>query len=482
MKGQSVGNVAAILWPSDEDMLALREITCQDYITTELSALDLLWPASLINEQARAKERRDWSRPLAILSFVLTALMAIIVGPMQMILVAAVLDYGWVTTSYYPVALNIVLIASIIVSIINLAALVLAWQARPQRTYLTTVLVAGSVTEIGLIWLTGRVVTWQPHLLTLILLLVLAAFFIAALFINKAYIARTHNNTPTKVALSLMMVLVLAELALGIISIFESNGTGDPERIQQLSSAQEQAHQPEITRTLSDLTYTLCGQPYQIIYASKAAPSGLFECKESGEVFSVTDLRDHNKSVKGSAMYLGTTKNTPISWAFPNSRYLYRELPATETENELALMVAAATEQELVDNITQPLLNYWQDHSEHNLFINIFYNSDLNTVTSTRDFVLMSALDTMVMSPDLPRGDSYEGYWEGKIVPYNYQGDLELLALNELGSDPKLYADSSRIALLTHRHLSLRLSAGENLTYDTLRERLQSSFVGGLEN
>lgn len=476
-----MGNAATILWPSDEEMLALREITCQDYITSELNALDLLWPASLINEQARAKERRDWSRPLAIFGFVLTSLMAIAIGPMQMVLVATVLDYGWVTTSYYPVALNAVLITAGVVSLINLAALILAWHAQPQHTYLTMTLVAGSVIEIGLIWLTGRVVAWQPHILTLILLLVLAIFFIAALFVNKSYTSRTHNTTATKVILSLMMVATLAELALGIMNIFEINTTSDPERVRQLSTAQAQAHQPEITRTLSDLTYILCGEPYQIVYASQTEPSGLFECKNSGEVFSVTDLHDHSTSVKGAAMYLGTTRDSIISRAFPNSHYLYRTLPAA-TEDELALMVAASTEQELVDNITQPLLDYWQNHSDRNLFINIFYNDDFSTVSSTRDFVLMSALDTMTMSPTLPRSDRLEGYWEGKLVPYIYQSDSELSALNELGSDPNLYANSSRIALLTHRHLSLHLTAGETFDHDTLHERLQASFTGGLDS
>lgn len=480
MKGQTVGNVGVILWPSDEDMLALHEISCRDYITSEVSALDLLWPASLINEQARQHARRDWSRPLAVLSFLASAVMAVAIGPMQMILVAAVLDYNWVTSNYFPTALNVAFVATGVVAILNLVALVLAWRARPQQTYLTMTLVAGSSVEVALIWLAGNVVDWQPHMLTLILLIAFAVSLIGALIVSKGYTSRTHHNTITKVGLTLLIVAALAELALSTLHVFGSDKVNDPERLRQLAVAQEQAHRAEVTRGLSDLAYILCGEPYQIVYASQETASGLFQCKESTEVYSVTDLLSRDKTVKGAAMYLGVTKNSGVGIYFPNARYLYRALPSA-SEDELALMVGAATEQELVDNITQPLLEYWQKHSERDLFVNIFYNSDLNAVSDTRDFVLMSALDTMAMSADLPRGNAYEGYWDGKILPYIYEADLKLAALNELGSDPKLYADSSRIALLTHRHLSLRLTAGEGFSYETLREKLQDSFVGGIE-
>lgn len=483
MKGQAVGNMAKILWPSEDEMLALREITCQDYVTNELSALDLLWPASLINEQARTKEHFNWPLLLAILGFAFSAVLAFVIGPMQMILVAAVLDYGWVTTSYYPAALNFSLITTGIITLVNLTALILSWRAQPQRTHLTLALVAGSTFEIGLIWFTSRVVTWPPHILTLALLLSFAGFLILALLISKQYDSHTKNTVLTKAILSFMIIATLAEICLSAIYLFEPSTSGSPEQIKQLAAAQEQAHLAEVTRPLSDLTYTLCGEPYQIVYASKEGNSGLFECKNSGEVYSVADFKETNgKSLRGAAIYLGTTKSTSLNLTFPNSYYLYRSLPDSNIEDELVLMLPANSEQELIDNVTTPLLDFWQTHSERSIFINIFYNNDLGAVTSTRDFVLMSALDTMSMNPLLPRGDSYKGYLDGKIVPYTYEADTTLQALNELGADPKLYADSSRIALTTHRHISLHLAAGETFDYESLRIKLQESFTGGIEN
>lgn len=472
-----------ILWPSEDEMLALREITCQDYVTNELSALDLLWPASLINEQARTKEHFNWPRLLATLGFIFSTILALIIGPMQMVLVATVLDYGWVTTSYYPAALDFSLIAAGIIALINLVTLIISWRAQPQRTHLTIALVAGSTFEIGLIWFTSHVVNWQPHILTLVLLLGFAAFLILALFANKQYDGHTKQTVLTKVILNFMMIAALAEICLSIVYLFEPATSGSPEQIKQLATAQEQAHLAEITRPLSDLTYALCGEPYQIVYASQAEDSGLFECKTSGEVYSVADLKEANgKSLRGAAIYLGTTKNTGLNLAFPNSYYLYRSLPGSNTEDELVLMLSASSEQELIDNVTLPLLDFWQNHSDRSIFINTFYNNDLGAVTSTRDFILMSALDTMSMNTLFPRGDSYKGYLDGKIVPYIYEADTTLQALNELGADPKLYADSSRIALTAHRHLSLHLTAGETLDYDSLYAKLQASFVGGIEN
>ena len=111
MKGQTVG-ATGLLWPSNKAMLDLREISCQDYILEETTPLDLLWPASLINEQARSSTRRSWAIPLATFAFILSIVATFIIGPLQMILVAAILDYNWVTTVYFPNALHFTLITT----------------------------------------------------------------------------------------------------------------------------------------------------------------------------------------------------------------------------------------------------------------------------------------------------------------------------------------------------------------------------------
>lgn len=481
MKGQTVG-ATGLLWPSNKAMLDLREISCQDYILEETTPLDLLWPASLINEQARSGTRRSWAIPLATFAFILSIIAAFIIGPLQMILVAAILDYNWVTIVYFPNALHFTLIATGFIALIGFVGLILSWRTHPKPTYVSATLILGSLIEIALIWISGRITSWAPHVLSLILLIVAASFIIAALLINKQFFRKAHNSPFAKTVLSLLMVFALTEAILSAIYVFEPAFTHNPAEVEQLATAHEQAQLPGVSRNLSDLTYVLCNSPYQLIYQAQDGDSGLFECSNSGEVYSVQETPERsNKSVFGAAMYLGTTHDGEVSLAFPNARYLYRTLPNTSAEAELVLMYPAASEQELVDNIVQPLLGYWQKHHDQNLFINIFYNDDFSQVNSTRDFVLMAALDTMVMTASLPRGNTLQGYFNGIIAPYYYEADTALKALRELGSTPELYANSSRIALTDSRHISLHLAAKTELTSETLRELLQNSFVGGIE-
>lgn len=481
MKGQSVG-ATELLWPSGLAMLALREITCQNYSTDQATTLDLLWPAGLINEQARLRTRRHLATPIAIIAFTLSLVLAFVIGPMQMILVATVLDYNWVTTVYYPSALNFVFIASGFATLMSLVALALSWRAQPRATFTNITLAVGTFVEIALIWLSGRIYHWPPHTLSLILLITAATFIIATLFVNKQFFRKSQNTTLTRFILSLLMVCALTEICLVIIYLFQPALTHNSIKVEQQATAQAQAQAPGVSRTLSDLTYVLCTSSYQVVYQSQSGTSGLFECANSGEVYSVQEVPERsNKAMFGAATYLGTTNNADVSLTFPSARYLYRSMPVATDEDELVLMYPASSEQELIDNIAQPLLEYWQNHHDRSLFITIFYNDNFSQISSTRDFILMSALDTMAMLSALPHGNTLQGYLNNAIVPYSYKPDTELEALHELGSTPTLYAESSRIALTNSRHLSLHLPKDTELTSETLHELLQNSFTGGFQ-
>lgn len=478
-----MGTGTEILWPNSEAMSAIADISCRHYATATLSALDLLWPAQLINEQARLKEHHNLSQPLATVGFVLSLILAIIVGPVQMVLVATILDYNWVTASYFPTALHAVLICAGIVALIDLLALAVSWTAQPKHTYITMLLVGGSLAEIALIWLTGKALAWPPHTLTLALILTAAIFIILVLLLNRQFISRSQNSAAAKFGLSLLMATAVAEASLSIVYVLNPPRERDPVNIEQIASEQTQAKLPEIPIFLSNLTFALCDGKYQDIYLAKDEKNGIFECSNSGEVYSVADINDRGtNTIRGAATYLGTTKDTSISLSFPNAYYLYRSVPEALEEDELALMIGASTEQELLDNITDPLLSYWNGHSERNLFVNIFYNNNLENITSTRDFILMSAMETMAMIDKLPHGNTLQSHHDGKIVPYIYQPDTDLIALNELGSNPDLYATATRDALVNHRHISIHLTAGQTYEHSEFYRLLQSSFIGGIES
>lgn len=478
MEGQ-VGNNQKLLWPNGAAMSRLFSLSRprNQVFAEPIETPELLWPARLINQQARLAKRKDYSRPIAIIAFILSVILAIIIGPVQLALIAIVLDYNWVTATYYPQALHYTFLASSFVALIDLAALAFAWNTRPKHTYQTITLTLGSLVILSVIWLSGCVISLQPHQLTILLIGITIVFLIAILFLNKQYVASVKNNTATKFALTIMMAIAFLVASFSVINLIESNAESDPARIEQQTIEMENARVEGVPSMLSDLTYLLCNSNYKVIFLAQDKTNGLFQCSK-GDVYSVTDVnRRNSNSIRGAATYLGTTQNSEVSLNFPTAKYLYRNLPDALTEDELAIMYPATSEVELLDNVTLQLLNYWNNHNKRNLFVNIFYNTNLDTVTSTRDFVLMAAMDTMSLIDQLPNGNTRHGPNQGEMFAYIYEADTELKALNELGADPKNYANTSRESLTTLRHLSVRLNAGETYDYDTLRAKLESSFI-----
>lgn len=444
---------------------------------------DLLWPAELINQQARLCKQRDYTLPLAILTFGLSFVLGLAVGPLQLIMIATTHNYNWVTTIFYNSVLRFVLPIAGILAIIDLVILgmVLLKPTLKQRTVITLVL--GSLVEIGAIWVFGYYNILPPPQLILVLVVVSVLFVMATLFINKQYVAKPELGLLMKAFIAMVGVVAVVELILSGIYIFQPTNTQDDSEIAHLTVLQAEARTEGVSERLSDLVFAVCNNSrYQVVYTGEHSDAGIFECTESGEVYSVMEydleLKD---TITGGATYLGTTKDKIIAVAFPNTYYLYRSLPNYLSEDELAIMFPATSEQELVDNLAPMLFNFWQEHNEHNLYLNVFYNSDLGQIDGTRDFVLMSALGTMVMVEGLPRGLTMQSVANGESADYLFHADTELLALNELGSLPEHYAYSTREALTTHRHISLHLVANEPIEYDDLVQRLWDSFTGGIE-
>lgn len=484
MKGQSVGNVGEVLlWPNSVAMQALERLARprNTLLLAEVAPDDLLWPAELINRQAQARSNRSFAVPVALVSFIVSAILGFVVGPMQLILLATTTyDYNWITTIYFASALKIVLLISSFVALFDLLALFWAWQAQPTRARLATTLICASLAEVGLIWIFSAAQDLPPHHLSLILLAGSVAGLVIALLIRKQYSHNNANGLAMKIFLGVLATLSCAELIGGIVYFAQASARPDSAEIQRITAEQAAAQLPGVNFSLSNSVYTLCDGRYQLIYLTSEQNSGLFECSNNGEVYSVMEIPSQNpKTIDTAATYLGTTKSSTITMAFPSAHYLYRSMPDALSSDELVLMVQANTERELVDNIVQPILNYWQTHNQHNLFLNVFYTRNIESISTTRDFILMAALDTMSLVEKLPHGNTIKGYANGEATNYLYVADTELKSLHELSIKPDLISADSLDALTFRRHLSLRLAANETLDYETLYERLNKSFVGG---
>lgn len=445
---------------------------------TDEHTSQLLWPVNLIHELSERRSEHNFALPLAITTFVLSIILGIIIGPLQLILMASTADYTWVTSIYYPAALKCVLLISSFVAVLGLVALILAWRAQQAKARLTIILIAGSLAEILTVWFFGGVRAWQPHHLTLVFIIITLIFAVLALLASKQYTHPSAKLSPgVQISLTMLSALSVISVIIGPFYLSQTSSATNSAEVAELAAAQAQARVAGIPSLLSDLTFTLCNGKYQVLYFDEASASGLFECSESHEVYSVADPQLPTvNTVHGLAMYLGTTQNPAISRTFPTAYYLYHNLPEVLPEAELTLITSAFSETELLDNITQPILKYWQDH-QTDLYLNIFYTNSLSTIDSTSDYVLLAALGTISMSDQLPHGNILQGYYNGKIVDYNFQPDTELTALNNFGATPALYPVAIREALRSHRHISVHLQTDATYDLDSMRELLQNSFT-----
>lgn len=494
MKVQKVGTEnASLLWPDRSAMAAFvlpltnpedhkspdnHETIENPNSTTTFTTTDLLWPSSLINAMARARQKRSFAKPLAITTFILSVILAFAVGPMQLILIVVhSADYNWITEVYYPTAFRYTMLIGAFVALIDLVIIFSLWRSN-QRINSAIMLTFGSLAELLLIWFLHHHGEWLPHQLSLILIAAVLVFVMVILFIDKQANPPDSRFTLAKITLGLTALSSLS-LALGGITYFVQTGANaNLGFIGQITANQLEARLPDVPPLLSDAIYTLCDGRYQTVYLTENTESGIFECTANGEVYHTSTMPQTNdKLIRTAATYLGTTKDSAVSLAFPYSHYLYRSIPQALSEDELVLMFSAHTERELLDNLTPALLEYWQSHNDHNLYLNIFYNGDLDTIATTRDFVLMAALDTMIMTEQLPHGNTIKGYHDGESVSYIYQADASLAALNELGLHPEFYPVSTLSALTMNRHLSLHLKAGETYDSVSLKLKLMESFV-----
>lgn len=484
-----MGDGEVLLWPSDVAMQALYALSRprNQILEADLVGVDLLWPASLINRQARARKRRSLALPVAVLAFVCSIVLAVVVGPIQLILLAFhSADYNWVTEIYFPEALRYALLGGAVVAAIDLAVLAMLWQRRDWRNNAVPVMVFGSLTEVILVWLLGSTGEWQPHQVSLILIAVMLVFVVIVLFVGKQEVLPDGKSALARVMLGCTAVSAVV-LMLGCLNYFwQTADHTDQNQLNEISAKQVEARVEGVLPVVSDVVFTLCESgKYQVVYQAEDLRHGMYECVGSGDVYSVGGAvaLETNRSwqIDALATYLGTTKNHAVTMAFPNAYYLYRSIPQVLKYDELVLMVPAGTEREFLDNITVQMLEYWQANNGHNLHLSAFYSNDISAIMGTKDYILVAALETMAASEKLPKGNIIKGVYDGRMANYIFKPETELVALNELGLHPEAYANSSLHALTTHRHISVWLEAGEEFDYDTLHAKLEGSLVNASE-
>lgn len=462
----------------------------------ERELLSLLWPNNLIHELSESQASSHWATPLMIINFVLASILALLLGPIQLLVLTFSGDYLMTTEVFFPVALKISMIASGVIAILTIVGLVQTW--REQSKYsLTNAILGFGVSLITLfIWLAAFGINFRPYQMTILMLFAMILPLVVAVVLRK-----NHYETEQK-HLALHSLLVIAVALVAVETIFDvtfllidiSGKEKAQTEIELIGSAQREARTEGVADGLSDLAFTLCDGQYDVVYQSEElADTGIFECKNSYNVYVVSGPLEAqaeyktNSVVTGSAFYLGTTSNALVAQYFPTDsgvRYLYRELKDREDPSELVLLVPAGSEQEVIAKVADPLTNLINAHASQNqdLRISIFYNPELNSVYNTRDFIILAAADTIALNDYLPNGGSLAGYVDGRSGTYIYRPDTELKVLVDLGAKPLVYSAQTRNAITANRHITFVAEKGRQYSAEEVVNMMAYSFFDPFTN
>lgn len=397
-----------------------------------------------------------------------------------------------VTEDFLPVALRISLMLTGLLAISNVVAMVQTWREENNDNLSSGLLGVGNSLIILIVWLAAFVFSLQAHILTVIILALIIITGVGAFLAYKFIPVNEEHRTTggLKLLLVLAMTLSVGEAVASFIYVATQAGSAEQSQVelQELSAAQTAARIDGVSTGLSDLVFNLCGGLYDGVYLpSTLADTGIFECRSSHNVFAVsgpnepaTDART-DTVLLGSAFYFGTTYDQAVANYFPvetGAKYLYRNLNATEYPSELVLLLPAPDEAYLVEAYIENLLEYINtQNQDHDLLLSLFYAPELNTVVSTKDYILLAAADTLSLVDHLPNGNRLTGYLNGKRGTYIYTPDTNLAALQELAASPLLYSSQTLDAIKRNRHITALIQGGHEYTGDELRELLWNSFV-----
>ena len=473
----------------------------------------LVWPTHLIEEIARARKPKNVQLRLARALFFLGSLAALAAGPVQLALVAIFQDAEWVRTVYAPTSGKIALGFLILFNLLLIPQLFKTLQNLRETTnnpftnvqpfsakvrHRTLVYAFGLLLLSLIIWL-GIMLELPAQVLTILvpLIVLLTPFF--SLCVQKNVLPSRLGYMALQVFLVASMVLSGLETILSFFAFYEEPPEPiDYAAIERLAAAQKAARLGDVPPELSDLVFAICqNQSYSIVFMSITDPnSGLFECNNSHEVYSVSgpiETPDDAKSegvITGKAFYFGTTSDALINRYFPPStgaKYLFRDFrPSTNSgktaksdegqlPSELVLLLPANSDEELVTNNLSSIANLLREHGDAELRLSIFYNESLGSVLTTRDFILIAAAGTITLNDWLPHGSTYQSIIGDEPGTYKFEIDHDLPALVDLGADPTLYAEQTRNAIKSHRHITTLFTGIP--TSDALRTQLLEGFV-----
>ena len=435
-----------------------------------------------------ANNKKAWTLVLAWITFIASAALFIMLGPVSLIMAIGSGSY-WLLVSLWwmPLVYKIFLFAMPAILILAGLSTFLTYRKFPSKMRTVAIMFSSIVIGAPIAWLAlGGMIPMRLSVFTIIMgivaimpILILIAFKIREKRSIASFPAQNTGKAGAVATCAILLLATAVELVIAVIltiaplSNLIAMQNQQKQREQAIESAAESSGSKS-SDSLAKMVYAVCRGEYDVVYQSNE-DTGIFECKGSSEVYSVTDYHKGKTGYysSASAAYLGNMYDETVEKYFKDTQYMYRNFRNENLGEDLILLVEAQSEDEVIENTIDGIYECIKEkNSKFITPINVivFYTEKLDTAKSTLDYVVLStAIGT---HSSLPNGNVFG--------EYAFDMDYEMPAIGEIASNPSLYSSQTRDALKFHRHIFAEIDNGRKITKDELYTTLKDSFKEGL--
>ena len=374
------------------------------------------------------KPKKAWPLVTAWVTFIAATLFFLALGPGSIIMAAITSPYAWVVSFLWiPSMYAILTFAAPVLLILAVISLFFTCKKFPTKIRTVFILLSNIVIGLPITWFSLNSIIPMSFIVYTIIMGALSVVPIILLIVFKIRdkkkatsqaLPKSTNEKTAKIVFIASLTIIVIELGFAILQLITpvSNLIAIHEQekqAEQIINSAAESSGSKSSKNLSKMVYAVCYGEYDVVYQS-TDDTGLFECKENSEVFSVTDPHEDKSGYidTASASFLGATYDETVAKYFPDTIYIYRNYLNADIYTDLILLVEASSEDEVVDSYLDAIYNYIKDVNSkytEEVRVSVFYADKLDTVEATRDYILLSG--AVGLYDWLPHGNGLGGYY-----------------------------------------------------------------------
>ncbi|MBP5675026.1 hypothetical protein J6W91_01705 [Candidatus Saccharibacteria bacterium] len=403
--------------------------------------------------QAPEKKKVRWPLITSWIAFIASLIVFLAFGPGSIYMAIKTSPFAWLVSYWYiPMLIFYTKFIAPVIFILFTLSIFSVSKKRPSLIKIISIhIISSAVGFIFLLLAYKGIIKIKIITMAIIFGIIIVASILAIIILRKKELKKPKVPLIISTVLSILGVIIsIILLSAGPIKDIIMSNIAEQNYNSQVENASEKSglsNHTDDSSDLAEMVYLICSEKdYNIVYQNDP-DTGLFECTDNTEVYSVTDPHAEKSGYMktASASFIGATYDEAVEQFFPGVKYVYQNYLNADIDPTLILLIEANSEQEALGKIVEPLYKYITKINEkyvEDVRVAVFYTESLNTVKTTRDVIVMAGATGI--ADWMPHGNGFGDYM--------FTPD-DTASLREILATPSLYSTDTRNALKFHRHI-----------------------------